>query len=89
MVWSCCLEGFVYLVSACHTSPCSLSASSHSSLNPEERGLMNTSHLEMSVPKTLPISANYPAVGLFVSFHLLLQEEASLMIAVWSADLQV
>jgi len=50
---------------------------------------MNTSHLEMSVPKTLPISANYPAVGLFVSFHLLLQEEASLMIAVWSADLQV
>lgn len=47
-------------------------------LSPEGRDLVETSHLGLSVPRSLSLSAYILAMGLSICFHLL-QEETSLM----------
>ena len=49
---------------------------------------METSHLELSIPNlSLSFSAHGLALGLCICSHLLLQEEASLMMAEQGTDL--
>lgn len=83
------LEGLVFLVSFIPTDYYTLCPFfPQSFLSPEERGVVVTSRLVLSVSIPLSLSAYCPAVGLCIRFCLL-QENTALMVAVQDADLLV
>ena len=83
----CCVWKILFL--QCPPSPLFLTISPpplrQSSLSPEGRGLMATSHLELSVPRS-PTLCTLSSSGCCFNSHLL-QEEASLLMVECNIDL--